>query len=225
MINKPHAIEDTAKYWQEFYTTHNLRSEPSPFARWCLDNSLGGRKKILELGCGNARDTFAFLLHGFPVIAVDGCEVAISENVEHYTTRSPHAEGYFIALNFAEIRNLHQVAKESVAQVDTLYTRFVLHAIPEQLEDEILKFGYDLLPPGGIMLHEFRTIRDPLMQQGDVLSASERMTSHYRRFLDPDSFRAKLKQQGWREKYFIESNGLAVFEDEDPVVARIVVEK
>ena len=225
MINLDVILNETSDFWRDFYRSHNLRNDPSPFAKWCLESHLSRKNVILELGCGNGRDTFAFLHHGLPVIAVDGCEVAIAENIEHYSERSPHAKGHFIALNFAEIRKLHQLAPESISRVDTVYTRFVLHAVPEPLEDEILAFSYDLLPPGGMMLHEFRTIRDPLMQQGEVLSANERLTSHYRRFIDPDIFREKLSKQGWKEKFFIESNGLATFGDDDPVVARIVVEK
>jgi hypothetical protein len=51
------------------------------------------------------------------------------------------------------------------------------------------------------------------------------MTDHYRRFIDSQTFRNKLLLLGWEIVYFEESNGLAVFGDEDPVVARCVFKK
>jgi len=219
------ALNQTSQFWRDFYAKHSLRHDPSPFAQWCLEHQLQRDSRILELGCGNGRDSFTFLHHGFPVIAVDGCEVAIEDNLAHYSERQPKAAGAFHALNFADLDQLEYQAGEMLGQVNTVYTRFVLHAVPEALEDQLLAFAQRILPIGGRMLHEFRTIRDPLMQKGEVLSSNERLTDHYRRFLDPDVFRAKLSALGWREVFFVEAQGLATFGADDPVVARIVLEK
>jgi len=219
------ALQQTSQFWREFYAKHSLRHDPSPFAQWCLEYQLKPDSRLLELGCGNGRDSFTFLHHGLPVIAVDGCEVAIEDNLAHYNERAPKAEGGFYTLNFAELEKLEVLAGKQLQQVNTIYTRFVLHAIPETLEDVLLAFAARILPTGGRMLHEFRTIRDPLMQKGEILSSNERLTDHYRRFLDPDAFRTKLAKTGWKEVFFVEAQGLATFGTDDPVVARIVVEK
>lgn len=227
--NSKKALEQTADFWADFYgktiASGQLRHTPSPFAQWCLQTQFKPETHILELGCGNGRDSFAFLQHGLPVLAVDGCEVAIADNLTYYNAQSMSASGAFHALNFAELDRLSLLTGNSLALVNTVYTRFVLHAIPEVLEDELLSFCHRLLAPGGRMLHEFRTLRDPLMQKGAALSGNERLTDHYRRFLDPDALRAKLAQAGWREVFFVEAQGLATFGNDDPVVARLVVEK
>lgn len=154
-----------------------------------------------------------------PVIALDACEVAIADNLQYQQSLSLKTQGEFLTLDFAKLDQLE--TKDS----NTLYSRFVLHAIHESLEDKILDYATTHFASGGKMLHEFRTIRDPLMQQGDVLSETERLTTHYRRFLNPDVFREKLAVRGWKELFFVESDELAVFGDENPVVARIVAEK
>ena len=64
-----------------------------------------------------------------------------------------------------------------------------------------------------------------MMQRGEKLSANEQFSDHYRRFLDPDTFRAKIAARGWQELFFIESNGLAPLGNDDPFVARVVAEK
>ena len=207
------------EFWKAFYAKRDLRHTPSPFAQWCLENFLPDTSNILELGCGNGRDSFAFLHHNLPVIALDACDLAIADNIEHQKTLALAVQGDFLTLDFSKLDTL------TSHSINTIYTRFVLHAIPENLEDTILDYATEKLPAGGRMLHEFRTIRDPLMQEGEALSETERLTTHYRRFLNPDVIREKLTTRGWKELFFVESNELAVFGNENPVVARIVVEK
>jgi SAM-dependent methyltransferase len=175
--------------------------------------------RILELGCGNGRDSFAFLHRDLPVIALYACQVAIADNLKYQESLNLKTKGKFLTFYFADLDALN------IDNVNTIYSRFVLHAIPENLEDKILDFATEKLPKGGRMLHEFRTIRDPLMQQGEVLSETECLTTHYRRFLNPDVFREKLAMRDWKEIFFVESDGLAVFGNENPIVARIVAEK
>lgn len=213
------------EFWSHFYAQHSLRHDPSPFAVWCLENHFQGVSRVLELGCGNARDTFAFLHKGLPVVAIDGCEVAVRDNLAHLAERSPKGTGEFFALNFSEVARLRELCPDALKEINTVYSRFVLHAIPEELEDVLLNFCASVLPKGGRMFHEFRTIHDPLMLKGQALSANERLTDHYRRFIDADSFRNKLTGYGFREVYFVEAQGLAKFGNDDPVVARIVHEK
>jgi SAM-dependent methyltransferase len=212
-------LGQTAVFWKGFYSNKSLRHTPSPFAQWCLESYLPENSRILELGCGNGRDSFAFLHRDLPVVALDACDVAIADNVQYQNHLNLKTQGEFLTFDFAKLDELK--TKNS----NTLYSRFVLHAIPENLEDKILDFATEKLQRGGRMLHEFRTIRDPLMQQGEALSETERLTTHYRRFLNPDVFREKLAARGWRELFFVESDQLAVFGEENPVVARIVAEK
>jgi SAM-dependent methyltransferase len=207
------------EFWKAFYAKRDLRHTPSPFAQWCLEHYLPASSSILELGCGNGRDSFAFLHHNMPVIALDACDVAIADNIEYQRELNLDIQGDFLALDFSKLETL------TTHSINTLYSRFVLHAIPEYLEDTIFDYATKTLPVGGRMLHEFRTIRDPLMQEGEALSETERLTTHYRRFLNPDVIREKLATRGWKELFFVESSELAVFGNENPVVARIVIEK
>lgn len=216
------SLTQTAAFWEAFYTRNGLVRAPSPFALWCLDEGyLSQTDHLLELGCGNGRDTFAFMEQGIQVLAVDACHAAIAHNA----TLLDNAQwGQFSQMDLCDIASLAK-RESATPPVQAVYSRFVMHAIPESTEDIVLNFCTEYLPQGSLMLHEFRTTRDPLMQQGEVLSSTERLTDHYRRFIDAQAFRKKLHARGWQEKFFIESDGLAKFKDENPVVCRIVVEK
>ncbi len=216
---------DSGAFWQAFYARHTLRHEASPFAKWCLSHYLSPEHRLLELGCGNGRDSFTFLKSGIGVLAVDGCEVAISDNRSRLSAIPGETDALFVKQDLSQIEQLRGACRawfEPPRKINAIYSRFFLHAIPAEAEKNILAFCKKHLPTGGIMLHEFRTTRDPLMQKGRALSANERWTDHYRRFIDASHFRAQLTAQGWEILHFVESDGLAVFGDEDPVVARIV---
>ncbi|SEQ51448.1 Methyltransferase domain-containing protein [Ectothiorhodospira magna] len=221
--------DQTSAFWQHFYTTHALRHEPSPFARWCMQHHLTSGQRMLELGCGNGRDTFAFAGHGLALLAIDGCEVAIRNNIAFERSRQREGQSpRFQALDVKQINTLpalHPVWFDGEDRVNVVYSRFFLHAIPEVLEDQLLAFAGQYLPQNGLMLHEFRTTQDPLMQLGEVLSPTERWTDHYRRFIDTAAFCQKVKRLGWKEIHFEERNGLARFGAEDPVVARVVLQR
>lgn len=219
------AIEKTQQFWSDFYRLKKIKNEPSPFALWCFEKNLFDNARcILELGCGNARDTFFMLHKNISIVAIDGCSTAIQKNIDMLKNQNISVPCEFYAANFENLTDVFNKSK-LIHGVDVVYTRFVLHAITEDIEDKVFEFCKQILPIGGKMFHEFRTIRDPLMKQGEMLSEFERLTDHYRRFINPEFFRAKLKSAGWEELFFVESNGLATFENDDPVVARIIVEK
>lgn len=217
--------EESQKFWQDFYNKSSAQNKPSPFAIWCQDNYLYNVKSVLELGCGNGRDSLYFNQKGIKILAVDGSNIAIDLLKERSARLGKDEDAVFFSIEFSEIFRLKKNFRDFFAQNTVAYSRFVLHSVPEKVEDVILSFATDVLPRSGRMFHEFRTIRDPLMRSGVQLGKNERMTDHYRRFIDPSVFRDKVKRLGWKELFFVESNGLAPFGNEDPVVARIVLEK
>jgi hypothetical protein len=100
-----------------------------------------------------------------------------------------------------------------------------MHAMNEEAEDKALLKAFSVLKNRGKLLLEFRTNKDPLMQHGQIVSESERLTDHYRRFIDLDKFCEKLLKIGFTIDYKIEKQGLATHGNDDPVVARIIAIK
>lgn len=209
------------KYWDAFYEKNTELDEPSSFAVFCLKHFLNDypHKSIIEFGCGNGRDAFYFALNKFKVIGIDHSPKAIEKN--NLTLKSNQLEE---KLRFfeGEFQTLIESYKE---QFSIIYSRFTMHAVNQQTEDEILNKAYEHLPDGGILLLEFRTINDPLMQQGESIGKYERITTHYRRFIDASGFVSKCIGIGFKLKYFVEKDNLSIYKEDNPVLARIVLEK
>jgi tellurite methyltransferase len=214
----------TAEYWSNYYSLNEPKSA-SAFAEWCLTNHFDQKNKIIELGCGDGRDTFYFIKNGIDIHAIDRCEIAIGKNTNRYIELYKDRRKRFFNFDFENIKDYEEIESIKIIEKNTIYSRFVLHAISEKIEDEIINFCENKFLPGTRMYHEFRTDKDTLMKKGKKVSANERITDHYRRFINTDSFRKKMKSKNWKELYFNESSGLANYGKEDPVVARIILEK
>lgn len=215
-------MENTS-YWNQFYNKKALVLNPSPFAEWCLSEKyITPANRVVELGCGNGRDAFTFISKGIYTFGLDASATAIQINNEKLLADNNAQLGHFLELDFDQIFDLPKIAHSHLQGVDRVYCRFVIHAMPKRIADKVLQFFYDAMPSGALFCMEFRTTQDPLFKEGEAISADERITDHYRRFINTGDFRHQLTQMGWQVNYFVESNGLAVFKTEDPVVARII---
>ena len=197
-------------HWEEYYKKDNIPSFPSPFAKY-VGNKLSTKQTILEIGCGNGRDSKFFASQGHQVIGLDRSVKAIKLCKKLYSYKS---------LEFFS-GTIEDIAKINKNKFDLIYSRFVFHAMSLSEEIEILKTSYQLLNKDGQFFIECRSINDPLSHKGEMLSRTERIDGHYRRFIILKEFKQRLAQAGFTITKTIESNGLAKFEEEDPIVIRV----
>lgn len=202
-------------HWRSFYRADIAPAKPSPFAESVADALPQGGVTLLEIGCGNGRDASFFGSIGHTVTAIDTSEAAIE------FCREKHA-----APNMRfEAGGLAAVAPRLKPDFDAIYSRFCLHAMT--LDEEIATLGAaaSLLKPGGSLYVECRSINDPMARLGEVISPTERIHGHYRRFIIAEDLVARVKAAGLEPVDLVESNGLAVFGEEDPVVIRLTARR
>ena len=197
-------------YWDEYYKKDAAPSFPSPFAEY-VANKLSKKQNILEIGCGNGRDSKFFSSKGHHVTGLDRSREAIELCKSLYSNES-------IKFFFGEITD---IAKTNNKKYDLIYSRFVVHAMSINEELEMLKTSYQLLNNNGQFFIECRSINDPLSNTGEVLSHTERIEGHYRRFIILEELKQRLIQVGFEIIEAIESNGLANLGGEDPVIIRV----
>ncbi len=207
------ADKGRSSHWNAFYAKPSAPAEASPFARFVAERLQDGAR-LLDVGCGNGRDSAFFARLGHEVLGVDVSEAAIAHCAEaHRGTGAAFAHGPATS-----------VAPEERA-FDAVYARFVIHAMPEAEEVALLSHAYALLGEGGLLALECRSVKDPMFLQGEVISPTERIHGHYRRFIVREELVERVGAAGFATEEVTESNGLAVFGDEDPVVIRVLARK
>jgi adenylylsulfate kinase-like enzyme len=213
----PNIVEDTvdnSAYWNRYYKNRVCSEEPSPFAQYVSTLVEPGRSMV-ELGCGNGRDSVYFAARGLQVTALDMSEEAISQLQNRKT---PNAR--FICGDFVN-SDVHQPDS-----YDYAYSRFTIHSINRNQEQVLLGNLYRGLRPGGKLFIEVRGINDPLFGKGKLVEHNAYFyDNHYRRFIVLDELVDSLEQRGFRVEYAQERTGFAPYGNDDPPVIRVVAAK
>ncbi len=205
-------------YWNEIYRKLGVSEinhlKPSQFAAFCL-GELNPAHALLDCGCGNARDSLFFSRYGVRVIAVDGSAEAIGFG----QALMSHHSGFnldFEQLDFAKTEQVEQFAHSLPLKDLSIYSRFFLHAITEEEQDNFFMLCNQARRPGTQVFLEFRTTED---------AHDKKVTGeHYRRFIEPDTIVAALADNGYQTTFHCEGQGYAKYRDEDAYVARIIAE-
>ncbi len=131
------------EYWKKYYEINPKPSPPSPFANFVLENYLYKNKYLIELGCGNGRDSIFFAESEIDVLALEQCENQVDFLNENFKAKSNIK---FLADDFT-----HPQAKFEY-NFDYVYTRFTFHSITEDEEDKTLDWVYSKLNNKSLLL-------------------------------------------------------------------------
>lgn len=210
---------DDKSYWTNYYVENSKPTNPSTFAEFILPK-LEKNKNLIELGCGNGRDSIYFSQNDLNVIAVDQVECEIDFLNKNYKNENIS----FACDDFTNLKNTSiDIIKET--EFDYIYSRFTFHSINESKENRTLNWIENKLSKDGLFLLEARSINDSMFKQGENLSENENFTTHYRRYMDLDKIITKLESRNFEIIYKIEDNDLAVYRDDNPYVIRIIAKK
>ncbi len=206
---------NNTKFWNEFYAHSNLTDTPSSFAQFCI-SMIDKNKTLLELGCGNGRDTFFFSQSGIRVIALDLSNEAIRHN-----SAKENGNVDFYVHDFTNVN-----AKEiNLIDVKSIYSRFTLHSVDKAGFDRTLEWVASTLPIGGRFFMEARTINDTLFGQGEPLPDNGFFTTHYRRFLIASDIKKQFEHLPFNLLYFVEDFINGQMNNDGAVVLRVIAEK
>lgn len=177
----------TVDFWKQFDRT-KVTTEPSTFSTFCLPYMKGGQT-VLDICSGNGRDSQFFKNNGLEVTSFDHEVLNLKDRIPRFG----------LSKTF-----------------DNVYCRFVLHCIPESLEDYILLNAHKVLRDDGFLYIEVRS------DKGEISSG---INHHYRRLINIDDLRKKLRYLNFEIISEVESTGLSVYNNEDPVLIRFIAKK
>ncbi len=198
-------------FWEAFYSNKKGTSNPSPFAIFLMKN-YAIKGSMVELGCGNGRDSLYFAEQNISVLGIDQCNNIVAE------------------LNGMEIKNAQFKAGDftnldNLGNFDVVYSRFTLHSVDQQQASCTMDWAYRSLNVGGKFCIEVRSIHDDFCGEGEKVEKDAFVTDHYRRFIRLDEMVNELLEIGFSIDYKIEATGLAKYKNEDPSVIRVIASK
>lgn len=155
-------------HWDEMFAQNSafFGEEPSDFAQRALDLFLReGTRSVLELGCGQGRDTFLFVRNGLEVTALDYSETAVSAVKGKAKTAElaprVHAQTY----------NVKEPLPFSDNSFDACFSHMLLCMELSTAEiGFILRETHRILKPRGLAVYSVRSNFDKHFRTGTYLS-------------------------------------------------------
>ena len=201
-------------YWDKFYKNFNLK-KPSDFAIFIAKRKNTGN--LIDIGCGNGRDSIFFQNDKTNVLGIDTCKYIIDKNIQ-LTKQNKKIK----------FKNIDISSKKflKIEKFNNVYCRFVLHIINSEKEDLLLNNIKKITKKNSLIFFEFRTTNDKLYKIGKKISKYERYTDHYRRFINVNDFLKKIIQLNvFSLLYLNEDTNFSKIYKENPTLCRIILKK
>ena len=200
------------KYWNKFYKKNSITKE-STFAKFTHKRIINKKAKILDIGCGNGRDSYFFNKKGFNVTGIDISQKAIEKNSKN------------------KIKNLlfkkFDIGKDKIKdKFDIIYCRFFVHTVDNLLENKLITLIKNSKYKGTLVFFEFRNYNDKIFgnfKAKDHNKVIEFEKGHFRRIIDPKIFKKKFISKT-KSKIIYQKNGinLSIVKKDNPNLSRMV---
>ena len=209
------------KFWDEYYSERRADQTlvPSQFAVFFANEVDGRIDGILDVGCGNGRDARFFAGIGYSVVGIDSspgaielCRLLAESLPDPERARARYVNSTAIGSGIASgLECLMGLGAEKIA----VYARFLLHAVDEAAEADLLQSVLQAGSRVALLGAEFRTHHDRNLPKSTP--------DHYRRFIDPSVLVARAVSIGYSVEYRTEGVGLAKFRTDDAHVSRVML--
>jgi hypothetical protein len=211
----PEWVEEV--YWANFYA-HTEYSSGSSFCE-LVDGRADTPGMVVDIGCGDGRDSCWFGMSGRHVLGVDRSHIGIRHAAVKAESLGLADLVRFRACDVSDAAALRAVLSEARRSADggavVFYLRFFLHSVTEEVQETLLSVINESARPGDMFAAEFRSEADEELPKTFM--------KHYRRFQSGIAFGAALRDRyGFDVLDQIEGTGLAVYGEEDPVIYRVI---
>ena len=200
------------KYWNKFYKKKSITKE-STFAKFTYKRIINKKAKILDIGCGNGRDSYFFNKKGFEVTGIDISQKVIEKNSKNKMKN----------LSFKKF----DIGKDKINdKFDIIYCRFFVHTVDELLENKLIKLIKDSKNKKTIVFFEFRNFKDKIFgtfKAKDHNKVIEFEKGHFRRIINPKIFKEKFLSKT-KSKLIYQKNGinLSIVKKDNPNLSRMI---
>lgn len=181
------------EYWKDKWKD-TTDCKPNPFAKKAYkiiySRYLIIKEKqpitLLDLGCGDGRDSLYFAKKGFDITAMDFSESGINRLNQIITNKKIN-----------NIRPLIKDIKEINFQENSfgvIYAHLSLHFFDNEMTLQIFDKLYHCIKPKGMIFVKCKSIEDPLFEKGIKVGENMYIEEHLRHFFDKEFMKNNLKK-------------------------------
>lgn len=191
-------------YWDFFYKKDSPPQIPSTFSNFVL-RYIDDKDTLLDIGCGNGRDSIFFVNNGFDVTSVD------NSNSINFLGNANN----FYVMDVTDIN----------FKKDVYYARFFIHTITEEVLDIFIEKLYSLMDENSVFVFETRSTKGIInKEKEETYFKSSIGEEHFRMLYSKEYLENKLTKR-FEIVYFEEKNNVAIHKEDNPYVLRGVVKK
>jgi SAM-dependent methyltransferase len=207
-------------YWANFYA-HTEYNEGSTFFGF-LTSRPDTPATVVDIGCGDGRDSFAFGSTGRTVLGMDRSHIAVRHAGKKADQLGMGERVRFRGVDVSDTDAVRAALTDVVTSSPTepvlFYMRFFLHSIPEDVQEGLLDVIDACARPGDVLAAEFRTDRDK--------ARAKVHHKHYRRYQNGPAFGRTLQSRySFELLHEEEGTGLSPYKGEDPELYRVVARR
>ena len=198
-------------YWNTYYK-NNKKIKESSFARFAI-KKIDKNSKIIDIGCGNGRDSFFFSKNDLKVTAID-----ISNNAIKNNSLKSNKNLKFLKFD---------IEKNTMSKkFDVIYCRFFVHAISEKNENKLITLIKKIKKKNTLAFFEFRNHKDRMFQKKKIKKHNDVIEfekGHFRRIIDPKKFIKKISSKiKLKVIYKKSAKNLSIVKNDNPNLSRII---
>ena len=198
-------------YWDTYYKS-NKKIKESSFARFVI-KKIDKNSKIIDIGCGNGRDSFFFSKNNLNVTAID-----ISKNAIKNNSLKSNKNLKFLKFD---------IEKNTMSKkFDVIYCRFFVHAISEKNENKLITLIKKIKKKNTLAFFEFRNHKDRMFQKKKIKKHNDVIEfekGHFRRIIDPKKFIKKISSKiKLKVIYKKSAKNLSIVKNDNPNLSRII---
>jgi SAM-dependent methyltransferase len=206
---KNYKLNENSEYWNKYYNNKKEILPNSSFSKFTLPY-LQPRLSLIDIGCGDGRDSLFFAKNNIETLGVDFSKVTTSKNKEYENDNLK-----FKRLNLMKINDITQ-------NFNYAYCRFMLHAINYEIQEQI----FDWM---------FKNILNKIFIETRIADAQvdSQKYNHFRRDFTRNEVLKSLEKHNFKIIYSKVSRNFSKYKkaysvndlNHNPLLLRIVIQK